>query len=286
MRYSTLAAGIATFIVASAAIALAPQSQVQLKLKPVADKPYFVTSKTTTTTDLSGMVTQTIKADSVVTQKVVFGAVTDGWSKVTTENTEASFKADQEIPGMDVNEIADALKGLIHEMEVNEKGEVRNYKMVKGSKDDVAMAQMMNQSQELLAQAGINGISFPEGEVTVGKKWDKTIDITKILNDSSMGMMTAKDAKMPMAFEVMAIKEEGGKTLVDIKMIIDTTFPIELAIPGAEGPGKVKMVIDSLFTIDAATGMLVKSTTKADTNSDLGVIGVVSKTVTETTVKS
>ena len=148
------------------------------------------------------------------------------------------------------------------------------------------MAQMMNQSQELLAQAGINGISFPEGEVTVGKKWDKTIDITKILNDSSMGMMTAKDAKMPMAFEVMAIKEEGGKTLVDIKMIIDTTFPIELAIPGAEGPGKVKMAIDSLFTIDAATGMLIKSTTKADTNSDLGVISVVSKTVTETTVKS
>jgi len=284
MRKSYLATSLVALAAASVALALAPLAQSKLKVKANVDKPYIIKSTSESTTELSGMMSQTIRATVATTQKMTFGASTEGWSKVTMENTDVSFKTDAEMPGMDVATAEKAMKEMAFEMEVNEKGEVRNYKMTKGSKEDAAMAAMLTQGQDIMAQVGLNGISFPEGDITVGTKWNKEVDITKMMNDTSMGMMTAKDAKLPMAYEVMAIKTVDGKEVAEIKMVSDATINIELAIPGAEGPGKVRMTSDSLFTVDMATGMVTKVTGTMNSTSDLGIITVVSKSTNLITI--
>lgn len=284
MRNSHIATSIVVLAAASVAFALAPFAQAKLKVKANVDKPYIIKSTSASTTELSGMMTQTIKANVSTTQKMTFGATTEGWSKVGIENQEVSFKTDAEMPGMDVAAAEKAMKEMTFEMEVNEKGEIRNYKMVKGSKEDAAMAMMLTQGQDIMSQVGLNGISFPEGDIAVGTKWSKEVDITKMMNDNSMGMMTAKDAKLPMAYEVIAIKTVDGKEVAVIKMTSDATIALELAIPGAEGPGKVRMISDSLFTVDLATGMVTKVTGTMNSTSDLGIITVTSKSTNEMVV--
>jgi len=284
MRNSHIATSIVVLAAASVAFALAPLAQAKLKVKANVDKPYIIKSTSASTTELSGMMTQTIKANVSTTQKMTFGATTEGWSKVGIENQEVSFKTDAEMPGMDVAAAEKAMKEMTFEMEVNEKGEIRNYKMVKGSKEDAAMAMMLTQGQDIMSQVGLNGISFPEGDIAVGTKWSKEVDITKMMNDNSMGMMTAKDAKLPMAYEVVAIKTVEGKEVAEIRMTSDATIALELAIPGAEGPGKVRMISDSLFTVDLATGMVTKVTGTMNSTSDLGIITVTSKSTNEVVV--
>lgn len=284
MRHSIYASSLLAVFVAASAVALNLPQASKLRVKPAADKPYIIKTTSNSVTELSGMMTQTIKADVTSTQKLTFGAATDGWSKATLENQEATFKTDAEIPGMDATAAEKALKEMAFEMEVSEKGEVRNYKMIRGNKEDMMMASMLNQGQDIMTQVGLNGISYPDDEVAVGTKWSKVVDITKIMNDNSMGMMTAKDAKMPMAYEVTAIKMVDGKSVAEIKLTSDTTIELELAIPGAEGPGKVKMVTDSLFTVDLESGMVVKIKSTITSVSDFGIITVNSKSTSDVVV--
>lgn len=248
-----------------------------LRLKLNEGDNFVLTTTSNSVMELSGMMSQTMNAESKMVQKMTIGAKKDGWNSVTLANQDVTMKMDQEIPGADAESMVAALKDMAWTLEVSERGEVRNYKLSKGDAAAAQMASMMSGTQDLYAQVGLNGLVFPEGPIEVGTKWAKEVDISKVVNEQGQGMMSIKDGKLPLNYEVKAIAEEGGVKVVKIDLVSETTLTLQLQIPGAENDGKMVLKNLGTFTVDMATGMIKKFESNGTSNLDLGMIQVATK---------
>jgi len=118
------------------------------------------------------------------------------------------------------------------------------------------------------AQAGLQGVIFPQGAVKVGTKWTATVDIGKMIAAAGgqNGMKIERGGKIPVSYKVTGFKTIAGKPIVGITASMNGTIVM------AMGQNKVNMTLKSNSTgqIDVGTGMVRTMTTNADVGSKFG----------------
>ncbi len=118
------------------------------------------------------------------------------------------------------------------------------------------------------AQAGLQGVIFPQSAVKVGTKWTATVDIGKMIAAAGgqSGMKVESGGKIPVSYKVTGFKTIAGKPIVGISASMNGTVVM------AMGQNKVNMNLKSTSTgqIDVRTGMVRTMTTNADVGTKFG----------------
>jgi len=118
------------------------------------------------------------------------------------------------------------------------------------------------------AQAGLQGVIFPQGAVKVGTKWTASVDIGKMIESAGGqgGMKVESGGKIPVTYKVTGFKTIAGKPIVGITASMNGTVVM------AMGQNKVNMVLKSTSAgqIDVRTGMVRTMTTNGDVGTKFG----------------
>lgn len=158
--------------------------------------------------------------------------------------------------GMDMSAIATAMEKQVITATYSPLGE-----WVSGDMNAGSMGAMS-------AQAGLQGVIFPQGAVKVGTKWTATVDIGKMIASAGGGtaMKVESGGKIPVSYKVTGFKKIAGKSIVGIAATMNGNVVMAM--------GQNKMTISMKSTsegqIDVGTGMVRTMTTNADVGTNLG----------------
>jgi hypothetical protein len=118
------------------------------------------------------------------------------------------------------------------------------------------------------AQAGLQGVVFPQGAVKVGSKWTATVDMGKLMAAAGGGnaMKVESGGKIPVSYKVTGFKKIAGKSVVGISATMNGNVVM------AMGQNKMNIGMKSTSSgqIDIGTGMVRTMTTNADVNTKFG----------------
>jgi hypothetical protein len=118
------------------------------------------------------------------------------------------------------------------------------------------------------AQAGLQGVIFPQGVVKVGTKWTATVDIGKMIASAGggNGMKIESGGRVPVSYKVTGFKTIAGKPIVGIAATMNGNIVM------AMGQNKVNLSLKSTSSgqIDVGTGMVRTMTTNADVGTKFG----------------
>jgi len=118
------------------------------------------------------------------------------------------------------------------------------------------------------AQAGLQGVIFPQGAVKVGTTWTATVDIGKMVASAggAGGMKVVSGGKIPVSYKVTGFKKVAGKSVAGISASMKGTIVM------AMGQNKVNLNMKSTSAgqIDINTGMVRTMTTNADVGTKFG----------------
>ena len=124
------------------------------------------------------------------------------------------------------------------------------------------------------AQAGAQGVMFPQGPVKIGSTWVATVDIGKIMGAAAgaNGPKIVSGGKIPVKYKLVGLKTVGGKQVAGISATMNGNVVMSMgAQAGAQG-GQMKMGLKSTSTgqVDVATGMVRSMSTDATVNMNFG----------------
>src|SRR5687768_7742254 len=164
--------------------------------------------------------------------------------------------------GMDGNAMADAMEKQVITATYSPLGAY-----VSGDVNAGAMGAMS-------AQAGVQGVIFPQAAVKVGSTWKATVDISKLMGAAggANGPKVVSGGKIPVTYKLTGFKTVAGKQVAGISAAMNGNVVMSMgqAAQGAQGQMKLAIKSTSSGQVDVATGMVRSMTTNANVNMNFG----------------
>jgi hypothetical protein len=125
----------------------------------------------------------------------------------------------------------------------------------------------MGQMGAMAAQAGVQGIIFPQGPVKAGSTWTATIDIGKIMAATgAQGMKVVSGGKIPVKYKITGFKKVGTKNVAGVSASMNGNVVM------AMGETKMTLAMKSTSTgqVDVATGIVRSMASTANVGTSFG----------------
>lgn len=186
-------------------------------------------------------------------------------SQTTVESTTGKMKLDVPggVPAASKKQAEAAGSGAKTQMVMDATGTIVSAKAL--GKGANPMAAGMGQG----FSSAVQGLSFPNRAVKIGESWKATLDLGKFLKAAgSKGLpagMTISGV-MPITTKLVATKQQGGKTLANLKFTMAGTMT--MGMQGQSFPTKMNTVGDSW--IEVGTGITHSMKTVATSATSFG----------------
>jgi hypothetical protein len=255
MRFIKRASLVVAAVGLVAALAYA-QGSVTLRLKPPAGSKFQYKVTMNTTGGMGGggaasTMNGTYNQWYIVKSKSAKGTV------IETKITNAKISGG----GMDGNAMAEAMQKQVITATYSPLGAY-----VSG---DMNMGTMGAMS----AQAGVQGVIFPQSAVKVGSTWKATVDISKLMGAAggANGPKVVSGGKIPVTYKITGMKTIAGKPVVGISAVMNGNVVMSMGAQ-AQGGGQMKLGIKSTSAgqVDVNTGMVRTMKTDATVNMNFG----------------
>jgi hypothetical protein len=160
--------------------------------------------------------------------------------------------------GMDTKALAEAMQKQVITATYSPLGAY-----LSGDQNDGSMGSMS-------AQAGLQGVIFPQNAVGVGSKWTATIDLGKLLGSQAQGMKIVSGGKIPVSYKLTGFKMIAGKRIAGIAASTNGKVVMSMGQGGQSMQMTMNLKSTSAGQVDVNTGMVREMTTDATVNMDLG----------------
>lgn len=256
MKFSKKATLVVAAVGLVAALAYA-QGNVTLRLKPAVGSKFQYKVTMNTTGGMGGggaasAMNGTYNQWYIIKSKSAKGTV------IETKITNAKMSGG----GMDGNAMAEAMQKQVITATYSPLGAY-----VSG---DVNMGSMGAMS----AQAGVQGVIFPQTAVKVGSTWKATVDISKLMGAAggANGPKVVSGGKIPVTYKLTGFKTIAGKQIAGIAATMNGNVVMSMgqAAQGAQGQMKLGIKSTSSGQVDVGTGMVRTMTTDATVNMNFG----------------
>lgn len=216
-----------------------------------------------TTIDMMGESTEV--NSTTVSQTVVLSA-SKGWTKLRISNE--SFEISGEIQ-QDVEEMVEAMKGLVVTLEVNDRGLARNIALENTDAIDPMMLDILSGSIRVVNFIGFMGVHFPEKPIDVGSEWNVKLKGKDMFGES--GVFNSVDGDLPVSFKVLGFEDINGIRHVRIESIMEGDLEMGIASPVGDVSASMSLESTSVIWVDVETGHVTRSTGESTISTDFGL---------------
>jgi hypothetical protein len=254
MRFTHKAAVIAVAIGLAAAVAWA-QGSATLRLKPAVGNKFQY--KVTMNTSAGAAAGDAGKMNATFNQWYIVKARNAKGINFQIKVTNAKFTGGA--PGMDPKQMEDA----VEKSAIN----ATYSPLAAYVSGDMNMGGM----GAMAAQAGLQGVIFPQAAVKAGSTWTATFDIGKLVSSAGgQGMRVVSGGKVPVRYKLTGFKTVAGKQVASITGTMNGNVVMAMGQGQNQGQMKMNLKATSTFQLDTRTGMLRSATTNANVGTTFG----------------
>jgi len=234
-----------------------------------------LTYKSTTSTEtevMGSLITATLTA----TETHEAEAVEDGWVRLKRTTTEYKMVSDSPFGDMAPNPTGMAVSSLVAP---NRK--MKDWKIAARGSLTQEQADMLSKSAMQEVENGLEGLVFPEGDLTVGKTWELEHSPAGL---GMMGFPAKSSGKVKTVYKVLEMTGEGDARLAIIEGKTGGTFNLDMETPQGAFSMTVKVDDTNKYTVRASDGVVTKieaSGTQTMSSADFGDFVTKVKTTTE-----
>ncbi len=263
----------AVMAVAVAGAGLIPQDRT-LRFRPTANTEYAYNSVSETSMAISGMMEQTNETKVTSTRVLKIKDTVDGWTKFEwhTRNVK-SESTGEAMPGMDPDATGKVMEQVVVAGEVNELATVRNVRVVGGDTSDPMTMMAIGGLGQTMVDLGISGTKLPQGPLAVGQTWKSELNIGKVMNEQSGGMVTS-DKSLPVEYKVEGFEMIDG--VEHAKITSTTVGSVPISSPMA-GEGTLESNTVGTILVNMTNGVATKSSIDGTQTIDLGMVVITLK---------
>jgi hypothetical protein len=230
-----------------------------------------LTYKSTTSTEtevMGSMITATLTA----TETHEAEAVEDGWVRLKRTTTEYKMVSDSPFGDMAPNPTGMAVSSLVAP---NRK--MKDWKIAARGSLTQEQADILSKSAMQEVENGLEGLVFPEGDITVGKTWELEHSPAGL---GMMGFPAKSTGKVKTVYKVLEMT--GDVAIIEGKT--GGTFNLDMDTPQGAVAMTVKVDDTNKYTVRASDGVVMKieaSGTQTMSSADFGDFVTKVKTTTE-----
>lgn len=279
----TVRSFLALSFAATAALAIAQDAHlVRIKINP--GTKLSTSSTGTTKMVFAGMMDETMDSTTSIAQTFTFEPADAGKTKFTVSTTDFKMEGgmmEQMGGGGDTTSVKNAtLTGKF-----DDRGKTIDVALNGVQDGDMVATMVMMQPKEMYKQVGFFGVVFPEEAVSVGSKWNGSLDFAEILSSQSMGFLQNAKGAIPIENEVVAFESVDGMDCVKIKSFMDGKVTFDVAAPGMESTGNMTLTGVTHSWYSLADGLLVKSESSSASVIDMGMMTINQSSEMKTSAK-
>ncbi|MGE0001257.1 MAG: hypothetical protein AB7F50_07645 [Fimbriimonadaceae bacterium] len=277
----TVRSFLAISFAATAALAIAQDAHVvRIKINP--GTKLSTSSSGTTKMVFAGVMDDTMDSTTSIAQTFSFEPADGGKTKFTVATTDFKMEGGMmDQMGGDTNSVKKAtLTGMF-----DDRGATTDVALNGVQEGDMMATMVMMQPKEMFKQVGFFGVVFPEEAVSVGSKWNGTLNFAEILSSQSMGFLQNAKGEIPIENEVVAFESVDGMGCVKIKSFMDGKVTFDVAAPGMESSGNMTLTGVTHAWYSLADGLLVKSESSSASVIDMGVMTINQSSEMKTSAK-
>ncbi len=276
----------ALFIWTATAIQQTPASTFDLALRVPEGSSYDMKVVSATTQTMEGQGLE--KADGSYTltlgQRFAFGRNTgEGIPlNVTTNSVDVKVAGTVDI---DDQAIKETLTGLEMAFSVSPQAETLKLEMLGEITTDPARKAIIASQTDLLKQTGPFGLVYPKAPISVGSTWNHQIDLADALKNAGQGTILPEgETKATVAFKTLSIDVVDGKTVIKIQGDVTGIIKFQMRVSGVNFAGTMTTTSKTIYTVDGATGLMLKSEATGTAQSSMPIFTVTQKSEVVSTV--
>lgn len=266
----------ALFVWAVAAAPQTPASTFDLALRIPEGSAYDMKVVSTTSQVMEGQGLEKGEGSYTLTlgQRFVFGRSMPEGTPLNVSTNSVDVKMNGAVD-LDDQAIKDSLTGLVMAFTVGARGQTMKLEMQGERPADPARQAIIASQTDLLKQTGPFGLVYPATPISVGSTWNHEIDLADALQNVGQGSITPEgDTKAKVTYKTLAIDVVDGKTIIKIQGDITGSIKFQMRVSGVNFAGTMTTTSKTLYTVDGATGLMLKSEATGTAESVMPIFSI------------
>lgn len=258
----------------------------ELRLRVASGRTHNYISDAKLTVDISGVIKQTSSAEIKSDYEMRFGKIFRDAHEVHIVGTSASINETGASALLNFKAAEDTLNGIKLAMTVDDFGQTRSIRDDGKKATNPTDGAILGAFTTTFQAVGPMRIVFPQKPLTPGLKWSYTVDPKSYFTDAVRKTAKPTNSTATYNFEVDKIDTFKGRRAAYIKTSGEGKVEYFMNLPGFPQTGSVSMKSSGTSIVDMATGLLLESTEKSESTSDLGTIKFTQKVDAKNTLTS